>query len=352
MTEFELYLSALAKFLAASLLVERVLELFDQFYVFLGLAAGNKKLLVRLSDKRLPPADEKRRKMIKMFWMQTLGIVAGIIICSYSGLGVAKEFKLTASGALYWWDIVLAGIFISGGSEPIHQLINFLKDHKNNLKTQRQTLEKQQSISEAAVSNEDFPRLGFSYNGGLYPDKPGHGLRKINPRYIVIHHSATDEKAGFNDIVAIEQKERRNRQGSYVLDPSYHCVITYDGMYHNYCRWDSVGWHVARGTRISNSNSLGLCFVGDFHNTSVKPSEAQIETGVRMVTLWRLLYKIDGVRIVPHSKVKARHTPCPGSHFPMERLIARSDQLLKEWQSHEKIQKEINRFKKLDYLYV
>ena len=70
MSEFEIYLSALFKFLAASLLVERILELFDQLYSFLGLTGGNKKALIRLTNKRLSPDQEKKRKRFKMFIMQ------------------------------------------------------------------------------------------------------------------------------------------------------------------------------------------------------------------------------------------------------------------------------------------
>lgn len=352
MSEFEIYLSALFKFLAASLLVERMLELFDQLYSFLGLTGGNKKALIRLTNKRLSAEQEKKRKRFKMFLMQTIAFGAGIIICYYSGLGVANEFHLISANTLQWWDIFLAGVFISGGSEPIHQLINFLKNHKDNLKGQRKELEKHQEISDAAESADDFPGLGLSYSGGLYPSKAGHGLRKVDPYYVVIHHTMTSENITFEEVVALEKKERQNVQGSYTLDPSFHCVITRDGKYHNYCRWDSVGWHVARGPRISNSNSLGLCFTGNFHKTNVKPSEEQIETGARMLALWRILHDIDEAHIVQHRMVKERHTVCPGNNFPFDRLVALSTQIQKQWQADKKIQKEIVRFKKLEYVYV
>ena len=141
MNEFEIYLSALFKFLAASLLVERVLELFDQLYSILGISGGNANGLIRLTNGRLSAARETSRKRFKMFLMQTLAFAAGIGLSWYSGLGVAKEFKLISTETLQWWDVFLAGVFISGGSEPIHQLINFLKNHKDNLKEQRQKME-------------------------------------------------------------------------------------------------------------------------------------------------------------------------------------------------------------------
>jgi len=352
MSEIELYLSALAKFLAASLVIERVLEILDQIFSFFGITAGNKKMLVRLSGSRLPKTQEKNRKYLKMFLMQSAAFTAGIIICYYSNLGIAKEFQMVSGKTAAFWDIILAGIFISGGSEPIHQLISFLKNHKNNLKVQRISLESSQTVTEITVSKEKFSQLNISYKGGNDPGTAGHGLRKIDPLYIVIHHSASSEQSSFESIVKDQKKERKNAKGSYVLDPSYHCVITYDGNYHNYCRWDSVGWHTAKGRKVSNSNSLGLCFAGNFHKSSTKPSEAQIESGARILALWRILYNIDEVNVVPHRIVKTRHTVCPGNNFPFDRLAALSTQLMKEWSNNRSIQKEITRFKKLEYIYV
>ncbi len=352
MSEIEIYLSALFKFLAASLLVERILELFDQIFSFFGLTAGNKKMLIQLTNNRLPEAQEKNRKYLKMFLMQSTALVAGIIICYYSNLGVAKEFQIIAGKTAKLWDIFLAGIFISGGSEPIHQLISFLKDHKNILKVQRIDLESSQKVTEIEVLNEKFPKLNITYNGGLDPNTAGHSLRKINPLYIVIHHSGASENAAFESIVKNQKKERENAKGTYVLDPSFHGVITYDGKFHNYCRWDSVGWHAAKGQRVSNSNSLGLCFTGNFHKNNIKPSEAQMETGAKMLAFWRILYNIDEAHVVPHRLVRAGHTVCPGNNFPFDRLAARSTQLLKEWLKDKGIQKEISKFKKLEYIYV
>lgn len=352
MSEIEIYLSALFKFLAASLLVERILELADKIFSFFGITAGSKKMLVRLTNSRLPEAQEKNRKYLKMFLMQSTAFIAGIIICYYSDLGIAKEFQIAAGKSAKLWDIFLAGIFISGGSEPIHQLINFLKNHKNNLKGQRIDLESRQTVTEISVSKEKFPKLNISYNGGNDPRTPGHSLRKIDPLYIVIHHSASSENSSFESIVKDQKKERKNAKGPYVLDPSFHSVITYDGKYHNYCRWDSVGWHTAKGKRVSNSNSLGLCFTGNFHKNNIKPSEAQIETGARILALWRILYNIEEANVVPHRIVKTRHTVCPGSNFPFDRLAALSTQLQKEWAKNRSIQKEISKFKKLEYIYV
>jgi len=372
MQEFEAYLAILFKFLAASLLIERILEYLDKIFTFLGFTAGNEKLLIRLTGKSLSPEDEKNRIRVKMLIMQTAGIISGMAICYSSNLGIARELGFASGSVLHWWDIFLSGMLISGGSEPIHNLINFLKEKKDLLKKERLNLESQRNGNpNRGISGEQaekdkkqkFPHLRLSYNGGLYPEKPGHGLRKSNPRFIVIHHSATKENLSFKQIVEIERKELSNEKGSYRLDPSFHCVITRDGRYHNYCRWDSVGWHVARGSKIYNSNSLGLCFVGNFENrknvkghnswdTNPKPSETQIDTGARMMALWRYLYDIDEKNIVGHRSVKKRHTTCPGNNFPLDRLIAKSTQILNNWLKQSTIKRELDAFASEKYIYV
>ncbi len=359
MTEIDLYISVLLKFLAASILLERVLEFFDKIFTLIGIGAGRKTQLLRLADIRLDEEKESKRVLKKMIIMQTIGIIAGIGICYVSGLGILKELKLIGSAGVRWWDIVLSGILISGGSEPIHQLINFLKGHKDQLS--QRALEIRQKAFTKTSDQRRLPghSIGIVYQGGLYPDRPGHGLRKINPKFIVIHHSGTSPGASFEDVVKKEKQERTNVRGSYTLDPSFHSVITFDGEYHHYCRWDSVGWHVAKGPRVSNVNSLGLCFVGNFQirlsnnpNGKNRPSEEQIETGAKLIALWRILYDIEEQNIVPHSAVRRGRIICPGENFPLERLIAKSTQLIREWKKNPKIMADIERFKKQRFIYV
>ena len=374
MQEFEAYLAILFKFLTASLLIERILEYLDKIFTFLGFAGGNKKMLIRLSGQALSEEEEENRIRLKMLLMQTVGVISGMVICYSSKLGIARELGFVTGDTLKWWDVFLSGMLISGGSEPIHNLINFLKEKKDLLKTERRRLESGQTRTPVeknklprstggGESSPKFPHLKLSYDGGIYPDKPGHSLRKNNPRFIVIHHSATREDLTFEDIVKIEQKEITNEKGSYRLDPSFHCVITKDGRYHNYCRWDSVGWHLARGKTIYNANSLGLCFVGNFENrknvkgyntwnSNPRPTEAQIETGARMLALWRYLYDIDEKNVVGHRSVKKRHTACPGNNFPLDRLIAKSTQILNDWEKQAAVKRELDTFANQKYIYV
>ena len=359
MAQIDLYIAVLLEFLAASVLLERILEFFDKIFSLIGLSMGRKAQLLRLADLDLDASVQSNRLIKKAFIMQTAGIILGTGICYFSHLGLLRELKLISSSHLFWWDVLLSGIFISGGSEPIHQLINFLKGHKEALKEQKSRLQEKIAVENSQQQQLAGERIGITYQGGLYPDKPGHGLRRMNPQYIVIHHSGTPAEATFEDIVRLEQKERHNNRGSYKLDPSFHSVITYDGKYHHYCRWDSIGWHVARGTRVSNVNSLGLCFVGNFQShrknqpdLKNRPSEEQLETGARLVALWRYLYNIPEQNVVPHSAVQRGRVYCPGDNFSMDRLVAKSTQILKNWQSDPLILEDLERFKKQRFIYV
>ncbi len=354
MAEIELYISVLLKFLAASVLLERILELAEKTYSLLGVGLGQRAQLLRLAEIDLTREEESHRLLTKAFVMQSIGIVLGIVICYFSGLGILRELKLVPGPFPNGWDLFLSGILISGGSEPIHQLINLLNGHKDQLKVQRSVLREKVKTSAPVAQTPPGQKIGITYRGGLYPGKPGHGLRKSNPQYIVIHHSGTSSNATFEDIVKQEQKERKNAKGSYHLDPSFHSVITADGAYHHYCRWDAVGWHVGRSRKVSNANSLGLCFVGNFQNRrgkAQKPTEAQIESGAKLVALWRILYNIPEKNILAHSAVQAGRR-CPGENFPMERLVAKANQYLKQWKSDPEILEEIDRFKKQRYVYV
>ncbi len=355
MNNIELYVIVLTKFLTASLLLERIIEFFDRIFRILGLSLGFKQTLFRFAGVPISVEQQRKNLLKKVFLIQTAGIGIGIGICFYTRLGLLNELGLLKSSSYAWFDFVLSGVFISGGSEPIHQLINFLKGQKETLK--QVAVEKQNRLSVQNVKKFTPPgqTIGIQYRGGLTPEIPGHGLRKANPEYVVLHHSATPITATFEDVVKKEKRLRKNARGSYTLDPSFHSVITFDGKIHNYCRWDSIGWHVARGSVISNLNSLGLCFVGNFQNRGsgrARPSSEQIESGARLLALWRWLYQIPENNIVPHSAVRAGKIVCPGENFPVELVVAKSTQILNSWKENPEILEDLEKFKKQRYIYV
>ena len=147
MTEFEQYLNVLFQFLAASLIIERLLEYLDKFFNLIGFGAGRSNAVLRIIRSVRSPQDEQRRRIKKMLIMQTIGIIAGITVCKFGNLGIFHQLGL-GTPTLTWWDVALSGILISGGSEPIHQMINFLNDHSDQLKMQRLKLESDQPTVE------------------------------------------------------------------------------------------------------------------------------------------------------------------------------------------------------------
>jgi len=153
MAELDNYLSILFKFLAASLVLERVLEYADELLDFFGFAGGNKEMLLRLAGTETADTADKepRRVVTKMLIMQTCGFVVGIILCYASKLGIAQQLgfvKMVAGQSPLWWDLFLSGALISGGAEPIHNLINFLKYRKDQMTlANQQEVEKQRPLA-------------------------------------------------------------------------------------------------------------------------------------------------------------------------------------------------------------
>ncbi len=360
MAELSHYLSILFKFLAASLVIERILEYLDRIFLLIGWTRGSQKSLLRLTDKALSKEQENRRIIVKMLVMQSIGLVTGVLVAWKSQLGVARELQLVQGGTLLWWDVMLTGLLISGGAEPIHNLINFIKGKKDQVRTEREKLE---DTHKERLYDRALAALDIDYDGGIDPKQAGHALRKQNPRYIVIHHSGTHENMKLDELIRHIQETNDEQSKRFYQHPAFHTVITKDGAYHHYGRWDSLGAHMLKGKSVSNGNSLALCFMGNYENrsrvqgyndwdTNPKPTEAQIETGAKMIALWRLLYNIKEKNVLPHRTLNRGQTSCPGNNFPLERLVARSGQLAESWRRDEQIMKAIERFKQKKYIYV
>jgi len=334
------------------------LELIAITFETTGLFKGNVPLGYRLSgfSQQNLPELEKKLKLQKRLILQSIGIVLGVLLCWKGNLRILEMMGFTHGEIAPWVDILLSGILISGGSQPIHDLINFLQKARENAKSRALPPSEIKQKKPVSIGGEkEFEAI--HYDGGIYPNRPGHGLRKKNPQHIVVHHSATNNKLSFEEIVDIERDRR--------LDPSYHCVVTGDGSLHNYCRWDSVGYHVKRGNKISNGNSLGICFVGNFstdpaapgNNASGKfgppvPSDAQLQQGARQIALWIKIYGIPVTNIVRHRDVKRGHTDCPGNNFPFDSLLTLVKKTLQRWEPHPEFDSFVESFRKKKFVMI
>ncbi len=331
-------MAVILKFLAPATLIERTLEFFTLIFETTGIFRGKTSLALRLvgGKSAVGESPDGRLKLKKQVVLQTIGLVLGVLLCWKGNLHLFELLAIAPGAIPVWADVLLSGLLISGGSQPIHDLITFLQKARENAKNQVRQASLELALEEKPSVEPAFRQI--EYTGGIYPSRPGHSLRRKNPSYIVVHHSATSNTFGFEEVVAIE-KERR-------LDPSYHCVVTYDGTPHAYCRWDGVGYHVKRGTKISNGNSLGICFVGNFSTDPSAPgnnsdgsfgpqvpSAEQIRRGAEMLALWQAVYDIPLQHIVPHRDVKKHHTDCPGSRFPFTDLVEKAAEVLAKWQA-------------------
>ncbi|MBM3252937.1 MAG: LysM peptidoglycan-binding domain-containing protein [Candidatus Omnitrophica bacterium] len=165
----------------------------------------------------------------------------------------------------------------------------------NNLKTE--TLEKGQRllIPNAAPIVPVIP---------LYPSKKW--------KYIVIHHSATDEGSSLDF--------DKFHQGKGWEGIGYHFVIDngtkekQDGQIEVSPRWlkQENGSHCKAGDM--NERAIGICLVGNFNKERL--SDKQMGSLVYLVNLLKRQYRIPVRNILGHGQVRGAKTECPGRNFP------------------------------------
>lgn len=91
----------------------------------------------------------------------------------------------------------------------------------------------------------------------------------------------------------------------------YHFVVRKDGTIERGRPEDKVGAHVSG----HNSDSIGICFEGNFESETM--NEAQKQAGTNLVAYVKSLYKVDNV--YQHKDVAA--TACAGANFPFEDIV-------------------------------
>ena len=138
-------------------------------------------------------------------------------------------------------------------------------------------------------------------------------------KYIIIHHSATDEGS------SLYFDKYHYSKGWEGL--GYHFVITngtkgkQDGQIEVSPRWlkQEDGSHCKASGM--NNKAIGICLVGNFNTEEV--SKKQLDALVYLVGLLRKHYKIPLTRILGHSQVHGAKTDCPGKKFPWRELKSR-----------------------------
>jgi len=301
-------------------------------------------------------------KTARVFWLQVIGTIAGVVVCYFSQFGLFN-YLLGVTPKLDW---ILTGILIGGGSAPIHSLIKFLTDRnvvalqasKEEKDTDVKSQEDEQKKAPAVViQSETAPvEIDVPYSGGVDREKlETRHLRKRNPDLIIYHHTAMHSDTTFADVVRVIRDKK--------WLTGYSCVILKDGSIHPFCRWDRFGNH-AKGF---NRHSLGIALNGNFEpdpkvpfanvNGSMgipRPTDAQLISACKVVAMWSHLYNIPldfAKKVIPHYQVNPNKA-CPGSNFPEDKFKKLVEVFHNKWQQSAKARDELTIYKQKQYLYV
>lgn len=139
-------------------------------------------------------------------------------------------------------------------------------------------------------------------------------------RYIIIHHSATDNgNALYFDYAHRKRGFNRGLGYHFVIDNGTDTKA--DGQIEVSPRWikQQNGAHCSASGM--NFKSIGICLVGNFNYERV--SGKQMNSLVYLVKLLRKYYGIPANNILGHGQVKNAQTDCPGRNFPWNEFRSR-----------------------------
>ena len=138
----------------------------------------------------------------------------------------------------------------------------------------------------------------------------------FKPQKVICHHSLTKDSGS----VSWGAIRKYHTQTLGFKEIGYHagCELVMSGseLYYEILMgrmWDEPGAH----TQGHNSDSLGICFVGNFDK--VAPDKQAIEAGAKVIALWLKLFGLSVDDIYSHNHFNSYKT-CPGRLFDMEYL--------------------------------
>ena len=140
--------------------------------------------------------------------------------------------------------------------------------------------------------------------------------KRKTTNYIIIHH-----RAGNGDVMSIHQTHLNNGWSGI----GYHYYVRKDGSIYTGRPEYASGAH----TVDYNSQSIGVCFEGNFENEKMK--EKQLESGRELIAYLKLKY--------PNANVKKHRdfnaTACPGKNFPF-------DDITKDKKEYKTVEEVVN----------
>lgn len=136
--------------------------------------------------------------------------------------------------------------------------------------------------------------------------------QRSETQYIILHHTRV---TGRHDVKEIHQWHlNRETNGKKWAGIAYHFYVDKDGEIFIGRPLDTIGAH----TYGHNSNSVGVCFEGDFNVERM--TEKQLDAAVLLISILSVGYK--NAKIRRHKDFNKEET-CPGKKFPMEKLLER-----------------------------
>lgn len=139
----------------------------------------------------------------------------------------------------------------------------------------------------------------------------------MTPRYIIIHHSATEDSGTVSWGAIRKWHTGQHPQSPYKwADVGYHyCIELIDKEYEVLIgRPEDVAGAHCQGM---NFNSIGICFIGNFDEKP--PPDAMMKRAVAVFAPIIRRLNIDYELVKPHSTYALK--TCPGKMFPMGRFI-------------------------------
>lgn len=135
--------------------------------------------------------------------------------------------------------------------------------------------------------------------------------------YIVIHHTATHE----GDAYSIDNLHHKR---GFWHGLGYHFLINNgtngktDGQIEVGPRWIKQMDGAHANADGMNEKGIGIALVGNYSETNV--SEPELASSVFLVKTLQKYYRIPDDRVIRHSDVRGKHTECPGTRFPWQKL--------------------------------
>lgn len=140
----------------------------------------------------------------------------------------------------------------------------------------------------------------------------------MKPVRIFIHHSLTRDSGSVSwGAIRRYHTETLGWAGGVGYHSGIELVISGGRLYYETFMgrmWDVPGAHV----RGHNSDSLGLCFIGNYDQT--KPEDEMLIVGAKIIKLWMRLFDIKINEIYGHRDFSTKS--CPGDNFNMHKLKA------------------------------